>query len=181
MLRHIVPKAATELSYVNRSLFIKDVTTENNWTFELVMGGGNDIPIKILVGFKQGDQINQQHQNKDDFQRPNVVNAQCNFGTEKFRDAGINIIVAIAKCSPAYGEIVSCFRHLAEDNVLQPYITQKDFLTSYENPDGKHGYTLYIFDIRHHQDFSSAQPIKMRFEFRPVILTATTLLGMLFY
>ena len=67
MLRHIVPKAATELSYAIRSSFTKDVTTQNNWTFELVMGGGNDIPIKVLVGFKQGDQINQPHQNKDDF------------------------------------------------------------------------------------------------------------------
>ena len=52
--------------------------------------------------------------------------AQCFIGSEKYPDAGINQNYAIGKYSQAYGEIVSCFRHLAKDNFLQPYITQKD-------------------------------------------------------
>ena len=35
MLSHIVSKAPTELTYIKRSTYMKDVTTENNWTFEL--------------------------------------------------------------------------------------------------------------------------------------------------
>ena len=73
----------------------------------------------------QRDQFNQQHQNNDTFYRPSVVNAQCNIGIDKFPGAGINFNYAIDKHSQIYGEIVSCFRHLAEDNILKPYITQR--------------------------------------------------------
>ena len=62
MLEHIVSKAPTELSYIKRSSFMKDVTTENNWIFELGVGDGIDIPIYVIVGFLQRDQFNQQHQ-----------------------------------------------------------------------------------------------------------------------
>ena len=65
-------------------------------------------------------QFNQQHQNNDTFYRPSVVNAHCIIGSEKFPDAGINCNFAFDKFSQAYGEIVSCFRHLAKDNILQP-------------------------------------------------------------
>ena len=90
----------------------------------------------------QRDQFNQQHQNDDIFHRPSVVNAQCIIGSEKFPDAVMNCNYAIDKYSQAYGEIVSCFRLLAEDNILQPYITQKDFVTSKNYPDANLGYNL---------------------------------------
>ena len=32
---------------------------------------------------------------------------------------------------------------------------------------------LYVFDIRYHQDYSSAQPIKVSFDFRPAVPAAT--------
>ena len=44
---------------------MKDVTTENNWTFDLDVGDGIDIPIYVIVGFMQRNQFNQQHQNID--------------------------------------------------------------------------------------------------------------------
>ena len=59
MLGHIVSKAPTELSYIERSSYMKDVTTENNWTFELGVGHGIDVPIYVIVGFMQRDQCNQ--------------------------------------------------------------------------------------------------------------------------
>ena len=90
MLGHIVSKAATELSYIKKSSLMKDVTTENNWFFELGVGDGIDLPIYVIVGFLPRDQFNQQHQNNDTFYRPSVVNAQCTHGSEKFPDAGIN-------------------------------------------------------------------------------------------
>ena len=59
------------------------------------------------------------------FYVPSVVNAQCIVGSEKFPDARIKCNYAVDKNSQAYGEFVSCFRHLAKDNFLQPYITKK--------------------------------------------------------
>ena len=59
MLGHIVSNAATELSYIKRSSYMKDITTENVWTFELVVGDGFHKPIFKKVGFMQKDQFNQ--------------------------------------------------------------------------------------------------------------------------
>ena len=39
---------------------MKYVTTENNWTFELGVGYGIDVPIYVVIGFTQRDQFNQQ-------------------------------------------------------------------------------------------------------------------------
>ena len=61
----------------------------------------------------QRDQSNQQHQKNGTFDRPSVGNTQCIIGSEKFPDAGINCNYAFDKYREAYGEIVSCFRHLA--------------------------------------------------------------------
>ena len=38
MLRHNVSKTPTDFSGIRRSSYMKDVTTENNWTFELGVG-----------------------------------------------------------------------------------------------------------------------------------------------
>ena len=76
MLGHFVSKTPTELSYIKKSYYIKDVTTENVWTFELGVEDGVDIPIFVVLGFMQRDQFKQQHQNKDSSYRPSVVNAQ---------------------------------------------------------------------------------------------------------
>ena len=45
MLGRIVSKAATEMSYFKRSYYMKELTTENNCTFEI--GPGNVIDIGI--------------------------------------------------------------------------------------------------------------------------------------
>ena len=125
----------------------------------------------------QREQFNQQHQNKDTLYRPSVVNAQCNIGSEKYLDSEINCNYAFDKYSQAYGKTVSCFKHLAKDNILQPYVLQKDFITSNTYPDGNPGYEFYVLDIRHHQGFNSAQPIKVRFDFRPTVPAAPNLIG----
>ena len=175
LLGHIVTKTSTKLSNIKRTTYMKDVKTEKNWTFELGVGDSIDLPIFIILGFMQRDQFNQQHQNNNTFHRPSVVSAQTIIGRENF--PGRNCSYVIDKFSQAYGGIASCFRHLAEDNILQSYITQKDFITSINYQDGNPGYNLYVFDIRHHQDYSSAQPIKVWFDFGPVVPAATTLNG----
>ena len=106
-----------------------------------------------------------------------MVNAQCSIGSEKFPDTGINCNIADVKNSQSHGEIVSCFRNLAKNNILQPYITQKDYVTSNIYSDGNPVYNLSVFVIRHHQDYSSGQPIKVRFDFGPPVPAATNLIG----
>ena len=137
---------------------------------------GIDVPICVIVGYMQRDQFNQQHQNFDTFRRPSVANAQCIRGSEKYPDAGLNCNYAIYKCSQAFGEMVSCFKHLAVIIISQSYSTQKDFITSNNCPDGYPGYHIYDFDIRHLQAFSSAQAIKVSFDFRPAVPAATSLI-----
>ena len=114
MLIHIVSKAPIELTYFKRPSFMKDVTTGNNWIFELGVGDGYHIPIYVVIEFLQRDQFNQQYQNNDIFYRPGGVNAECNIGSGRIPDAGPNCLYAIDKISQAYGEIVFCFRLLAK-------------------------------------------------------------------
>ena len=76
MLGYFVSKAATELSYMKRSSCMKDVTTENNCTFELGVGDGIHLPLYLIVGFLQRDQSNLQNQSNDTFHGQSVVNTQ---------------------------------------------------------------------------------------------------------
>ena len=131
----------------------------------------------MIVGFMQRNQFIQQNQNNVTFYRPFVLNAQAIIGSGKFPDASIYCNYAIDKNSQAYGGIGTSFRHLAKDDFLQSYITQKDFVTSNVYPDCNSGYNLYVFDIRHHQDISSAQPIKVMLDFRPPVPAAISLIG----
>ena len=104
-----------------------------------------------------------------------ISKCPCIFGNENCPDAGIICNFAGASCSQAYGETVSCSRDLSE--ILQRYITQKDFVISNICTDGNPGYNLYVFDNRHDHDFSSAQPLKVRFDSRPAVPAATNLNG----
>ena len=61
----------------------------------------------------------------------------------------------------AEGEIVFCFRHLTQDNTLQPYIIEKPFNASNNHlANDEPGNNLYVFDKRYNQEFASPQPIK---------------------
>ena len=44
ILNDIVSGALPELSYNERSLYNEDVTTDNNWTFELGIESGSNVP-----------------------------------------------------------------------------------------------------------------------------------------
>ena len=151
---------------------MKYVTTEKNRNSELGFGDGIGLPIYVINGFMLSYQFNQQHQNNDTFCRPSVVNAKCNISNERFPELGKSCNYTIDKYSPAYGEIVSCFRLLAKEIFLQQHITQKDFIISNNYPDGKTSYNLYIFDTRHHQEYSSAQPTEVMFDFIPAFPAA---------
>ena len=63
----IVDKKPTELRYVERSVFMKEVKSQNFWTFELGTQEGINVPIRIIVGFQQSDRPHDQNLNNDTF------------------------------------------------------------------------------------------------------------------
>ena len=121
-------------------------------------------------------QLYQQQQNKDTFSRPSVLKAQYIFGSQKCPSSGKVCNYVVGKCSRAFGLIVSCSLHLAEINILQAYSTEKVFIYPNNYPEGNSCFNFRIFDIHHHQDFSSAQPIKVRCDSR-LAVQATNLFG----
>ena len=83
--KQILNKTPTELRYVERSVFMREVNNQNLWNFEL----GINVPIWIIIGFQQRDRQDSQNLDNDTFCRLPVVSAQCNIGTEN--DVGYNL------------------------------------------------------------------------------------------
>ena len=165
LMTQIRKNTPTLLHYPERSVFMKEVNTQNLWTFEL--GTQEGVPIWIFVGFQQSDRLNEQNLNNDTFYRPLVTSAQCIIGTEKYPDSGILLNYNDGDYSQGYGLIKESFKALTKDNLLQPYISDGDFRLS--NNGDNIGYNIYAFDIRYQKDFESSQPIKVEFKFDGVI------------
>ena len=89
--KQIINKTPTEIKYPERSVFMKEVKTQNFWTFELGTQEGNNIPTWIFVGFQQNDRQNDQNLNNDTFVRHPVISAQVVIGTERYPDSAIFI------------------------------------------------------------------------------------------
>ena len=159
----IVNKIPTELQYIERSVFMKELNTGNLWNFELGTQEGINVPIWIIRGFQQQDRQSSQNENNDTFYRPSVTSAQCIIGTEKYPDSGILSNYDDDDYNQGYGQIKEAFRALTKDDILQPYISDRDFRSSNNNNDI--GYNLYVFDIRYQKDFEIAHPIKVEFKF----------------
>ena len=157
----------TLLHYPGRSVFMKEVNTQNLWTFELGTQEGNNIPIWIFVAFQPNDRQNNQNFNNDTFYRPLVTSAQCIIGTEKYPDSGILLNYNDDNYSQGYGQIKQAFKALTKDNLLQQYISDADFRSS--NDGNNFGYNIYAFDIRYQKNFESSQPIKVEFKFDGVV------------
>ena len=137
---------------------------------------GIDIPIYVIVGFMQRDDVIQQHQDNDSFRRPSAVNAQCIIGSHKFPDAEMNCNHAIDKYAQAYGKLfpvvdiwleIMFYNHILHKKISKLLIIIRVATLV----------IFYVFDIRHHQIFSAAQPINVRFDFRPAAAAATNLVG----
>ena len=140
---------------------MKEVNTQNLWTFELGRQEGLNVPIWIIVGFQQRDRQDSQNLNNDTFYRPPVTSAQCIIGTEKYPDSAILLNYYEDDYSQGYGQIKEAFRALTKDDNLKPYISDNDFGSSNNGKDI--GYNLYVFDIRYQKNLESAQPIKVEF------------------
>ena len=159
----ILNKTPTEINYPKRSAFMKEVKTQNFWTFELGTQEGINIPIWIIVVFQQHDRQHDQNLNNDSFVRLPVVSAQVVIGTERYPDSGILLNYEDDDYSQGYGQIKEAFKALTKDDILKPYITEDDFRSS--NEGNIIGYNIYAFDISCQKNFENAQPVKVEFKF----------------
>ena len=151
LMNQITDKIPTELQYVERSVFMKEVNTQNLWSFELGTQEGVNVPIWIIVGFQQSDWQHDQNLNIDTFYRPPVTSAQCIIGTEKYPDYAILLNYNDDDYSQGYGLIKQAFKDLTKDDILEPYISDNYFRSS--NDGHNIGYNLYIFDITMSEKF----------------------------
>ena len=143
--KQIINKTPTEINYPERSVFMKEVNTQNFWTFGLGTQEGINIPIWIFVVFQQKDRQHDQNLNNDTFVRLPVISAQVVIGTERYPDSGILLNYDDDDYSQGYGQIKEAFKTLTKDNILHPYISEGDIRSSNE---GKIiGYNIYAFDI----------------------------------
>ena len=51
----MLSKTATEVKHVKRSVIIKEVNTQNFWTFDLGTPEGKNVPVWIVVAIQQRD------------------------------------------------------------------------------------------------------------------------------
>ena len=167
LMTRIRKNSPTLLHYPERSVFMKEVNTQNLWTFELGAQDGINVPIWIIVAFQQNDRQNDQNLNNDTFYRPLVTSVQCIIGTEKYPDNRILLNYNDDDYSQGYGQIKEAFKALTKDNLLQPYISDADFRSN--NNGDNIGYNIYAFDISYQKNFESSQPIKVEFKFDGVI------------
>ena len=161
-------KVPTELQYVETSVFMKEIRTQSLWISELGIQEGINIPIWIIIEFQQSERqdsqnSNSQNSNIDTFYSPPVISAQCIFSTEKNPDSAFSSNYFDEDYSQGYGRIKEAFRALTKDDILKPYISEKDFRSTNNGDDVS--YNLYVFDKRYQKNFESAHSFKVEFKF----------------
>ena len=166
--KQVLNKTPTQIQYPERSVFRKEVNTQNFWTFELGTQEGINIPIRIFVAFQQNDRQHDQNLNNDTFVRLPVISAQLVIGTERYPDSFILLNYEDDDYSQGYGQINEAFKALTKDDILQPYISDHDFKSSNDGNDI--GYNIYAFDIRYQKNFENSQPVKNEFNFQKTLL-----------
>ena len=82
-------KTPTNLHYPERSVFMKEVDTQNFWTFELGTQESINVPIWVYVVLQQMNRQNDQKLNNDTFVRRPVISSQVVIGTERYPDTAI--------------------------------------------------------------------------------------------
>ena len=159
VMNQILDKDPTELYYIERVVFRKDVNTNNNWTFELG-NSGESTPSFIIVGFQTRNKIDSQTHDNAIFDRLPVSNAVCKIGSEKYPDDGIECDYDRDKYDQAYSEIENFYLLKSETNLLNPFIDLHKFRTNY---------SFYVFDLSKQKDPIGSQPIRLEFKFNAAI------------
>ena len=161
--KQIINKTTTEIKYPERSVFMKEVNTQNFWTFELGTQEGINIPTWIFVAFQQNDRQHDQNLNNDTFVRLPVISAQVVIGTERYPDSAILLNYDDDDYSQGYGQTKEAFKAVTKNDILKPYTSEDDFRLS--NEGNNIAYNIYAFDIRYQKNFENLQPVKVEFIF----------------
>ena len=163
LFKQIKHQTPTQLYYPERSVFMKEVKTQNFWTFELGTQEDINVPIWFYVVFQQIDRQNDQNLNNDTFYRMLVTSTQVVIGTEK---SPVNSVLSNYNdddCSQGYGQTKEAFKALTKHNLLQPYKTEDHFRTF--NDGDNIGYNIHAFYIRYQKSYGSGQSVKVEFKF----------------
>ena len=167
LIIQIKNKTPTNLHYPEKSVFMKEVNTQNFWIFELGTQEGVNVPIWVFVAFQQLDRQNDQTLNNNTFYRMPVSSSQCIIGTEKNPDSAILLNYDDDNYSQGYGMIKEAFKAPTKDNILQPYISEDDFRS--DKNGNNIGYNIHVFDIRYQKDYQSGQSVKIEFKLDKVV------------
>ena len=88
---------------------MKEVNTQNFWTFELGTQEGINIPTWIFVVLQQNGRQHDQNLNNDTFFRLPVISAQVVIRTERYPDSVILLNYEDDDYSQGYGQIKEVF------------------------------------------------------------------------
>ena len=159
VMDQILDKDPTETFYTERTVFRKDVNTNNSWTIELG-NSGESTPTYVVVGFQARNKIDSQTHDNAIFDRLPVSNAVCKIGSEKHPHDGIECDYNRDKFDQAYSEIENFYLLKSEINLLNPFIDLHKFRTNYN---------FYVFDLSKQKDQIARQPIRLEFKFSAAI------------
>ena len=145
-------KILTELQYVERNFFMKEVNTQNFWTFEWGTQESINVPIWIIVGFHRRNRQESQSWNDDTFYRPSVRSGKGLIGTEKYPDTSILLNNDDDDYLQECGQYKETFRPLAKHDIPKPFILDLVYRSTNVNDgveiDNTVGYNLYVCDKR---------------------------------
>ena len=149
---------------------MKEVNKRILWNFELGSQESVNVFIWIIIGFQQRDRQVSQKWNHDTLCRLPVTGAQAIIGTQKYPDSSILLDYdEDDNYSQGYAQIKEAFRALTKDDILQPYISDDNFISANARVDDV-GFKLFVFDISYQQNSTASQPIKIEFKFDGVVL-----------
>ena len=119
LMKQIVEKTPTQLRHPERSVFMKEVKTQNFW---LLNQEGIIIPIWSFTVFRQSDKEHDQSLNNDTFFRLPVTSAQCLIGTKRYPHSATFLKYDDDDYSQGNGQTKKALRALTHDNILQTCI-----------------------------------------------------------
>ena len=128
---------------------MKEVNTQNLWSFELGAHQNMNVPVRVIIGFQQRERQDSQKIANDTFCRLTITSAQCIISTVKYPDSAILLNYDYDVYCQGYGLIKEFFKVLTEDDILEPYLSDHYFRSS--NDGNNIGYNLYVFDIRYQE------------------------------
>ena len=160
-------KTPTNLHSPEKSVFMREVNTQNFWTFELGTQEGVNVPIWVFIAFQQQNRKPDQTLNNDTFYRMPVTSAQCIIGTEKHPDSATLLNYDNDDYFQGYGQIKETFKALTKDNILQTYISEDDFRS--DNNGNNIGYNINVFDTRYQKNYQSGQSVKIEYKLDKIV------------